>query len=159
MGGQTDTQLSEHDNLDGITEQQLKAALDPRLHTCSPVGAQHTANVERVKWGEQWAAGSQPDELQWPEDPPRLSPLSLRIFKQVLFTFPAGTGLSWDGVHPRAMLGLDDDTLYLWMVFFEQCERHGGWPKGVGVVVVVLLPKAEGGFRLIGLIPPLPGSG
>ena len=117
------------------------------------------ANVERVKWGEQWAAGSQPDELQWPEDPPRLSPLSLRIFKQVLFTFPAGTGLSWDGVHPRAMLRLDDDTLYLWMAFFEQCERHGCWPKGVGVVVVVLLPKAEGGFRPIGLIPTPPGSG
>ena len=49
VGGQTDTQLSEHDELDGITEQQLKAALDPELHTGTPVGAQHTANVEMVR--------------------------------------------------------------------------------------------------------------
>ena len=49
VGGEIDTQLSEYDELDGITEQQLKEALDPMLHTGTPVGAQHTANVERVK--------------------------------------------------------------------------------------------------------------
>ena len=49
VGGHKDTVLSEHDELDGITEQQLRAALDPTLHNGSPVGAQHTANVERTR--------------------------------------------------------------------------------------------------------------
>ena len=78
------------------------------------------------------------------------------IFKLVLFTFSAGTGLGWDAVRPRAMLRLEDDILYLWMALLEQCERLGTWPKGVGLVVVVLLPRAEGGFRPIGLIPNTP---
>ena len=46
---------------------------------------------------------------------------------------------------PVPFFRLYDDTLYLCMAFFEKCERHGCWPKGVGVVVVVPLPKAEGG--------------
>ena len=38
----------------------------------------------------------------------------------------------------------------------QLCEREGTWPVRVGVVVVVLLPKAEGGYRPIGLIPHMP---
>ena len=67
----------------------------------------------------------------------------------MLFSFLAGMGLDWDVVHPRALLRLPDETLEQWMFVLERCERKGRWPKNVGVVVVVLLPKPEGGFRPI----------
>lgn len=35
-------------------------------------------------------------------------------------------------------------------------EREGEWPDAVRLVVVVLLPKFDGGFRPIGLLPFLP---
>lgn len=97
-----------------------------------------------------------PDELQWPDNMDTLDPVSLRQFREVLFTFPAVTGLGRDGIHPRALLRLPDDILALWLSFFFKCERNGSWPAGVGVVVVVLLPKTDGGFRPIGPIPNAP---
>ena len=36
------------------------------------------------------------------------------------------------------------------------CESAGRWPVAVQMVIVVLLAKADGGFRPIGLIPALP---
>ena len=36
------------------------------------------------------------------------------------------------------------------------CEAAGRWPAVVQLVIVVLLPKPDGGFRPIGLIPALP---
>ena len=43
-----------------------------------------------------------------------------------------------------------------WLAFYLKCEREGKWPAAVGVVVVVLLPKPDGGFRPIGLLPKDP---
>ena len=100
--------------------------------------------------------GTLPYELQWPDDPKQLPPMSLRRFKRALFSFPAGTGLGWDGVHPRALFRLPNNILFQWMALMLNCEREGRWPQDVGVVVVVLLPKNDGGFRPIGLLPHLP---
>ena len=36
------------------------------------------------------------------------------------------------------------------------CEAAGRWPRAVQLVIIVLLAKADGGFRHIGLIPALP---
>merc|ERR1712086_932020 len=84
-----------------------------------------------------------------------LPPVSLRRFKAALFSFPNNTGLGWDGIHPRALLRLPDDVLYRWMALMLKCERLGVWPDSIGVVVIVLLAKADGGWRPIGLIPHL----
>ena len=42
------------------------------------------------------------------------------------------------------------------MALLLKCERMGLWPQQVGVVVIVLLPKGDGTFRPIGLLPHLP---
>ena len=42
------------------------------------------------------------------------------------------------------------------MALMLKCERHDLWLVNVGVVVVVLLPKGDGTFRPIGLLPHLP---
>ena len=154
-----DTELSELDELEGISQQQLRAALAPTMVADTPVGAQHTANVERARWAVQWAVDEKPDELDWPEHTEVLESISLKQLREALFTFPAGTGLGCDGIHPRALLRLSDEELQHWLAFFLKCERIGSWPKGVGVVIVVLLPKADGGFRPVGLIPNSPDFG
>ena len=82
--------------------------------------------------------------------------MSLQRFKDTLFSFASGTGLGWDGIHPRALLRLPDDVFRQWMALLLKCEREGRWPHQVGIVVVVLSPKPDGGFRPIGLLPFLP---
>ena len=37
-----------------------------------------------------------------------------------------------------------------------ECERTGVWPEGVALVLIALLPKTDGGFRPIGLMPGPP---
>lgn len=80
----------------------------------------------------------------------------LQDFKDALFSFSANTGLSWDEPHPRALLRLPDELLRDWMAFFEKCDFLGSFPTKVGTVIAVLLPKQEGGFRPIGLLPFAP---
>lgn len=90
-----------------------------------------------------------------PEATEGLPAMSLERFKRTLFSFAAGTWLGWDGVHPRALLRLPDPTLRRWMALMLKCERHGLWPVNVGMVVIVFLPKGDGTFRPIGLLPHL----
>ena len=153
---QVGTDLSELDELEGISQEQLKAALAPSNVAGAPVGAQYAANVEKARWGIQWDSEAEADQLEWPNDTATLEPISLCQFREALFTFPTGTGLGWDGIHPRALLRLPDDMLLQWLAFYLKCEREGKWPAAVGVVVVVLLPKPDGGFRPIGLLPKDP---
>ena len=57
----------------------------------------------------------QRDILVWPHETEPLPPITIKLFKAALFTFANGTGLGWDGVHPRAFLRLLDEILYLWI--------------------------------------------
>ena len=149
-------QTSELDDLEGISQEQLRSALEYSPLVNSPLAAQDAANSERTAWGAQWAANTRHDQLDWPEETEMLPPMSLERFKSALFSFAAGTGLGWDGVHPRALLRLSDPMLRRWMAVMLKCEREGLWPQHVGVVVIVLLPKGDGTFRPIGLLPHLP---
>ena len=36
---------------------------------------------------------------------------------------------------------------------FVAFEKHGDWPETLDLVLIVLLPKGEGGYRPIGLFP------
>ena len=112
---QVSTDLSELDDLEGISQEQLKAALAPSNVAGTPVGAQYAANVEKARWGIQWDSEAEADQLEWPDDTATLEPISLSQFREALFTFPAGTGLGWDGIHPRALLRLPDDMLLQWL--------------------------------------------
>ena len=48
---QQPTNFSELDDFEGISESQLRAALEPSEAAGTPIGAQFTANVERARWG------------------------------------------------------------------------------------------------------------
>ena len=72
-------------------------------------------------------------------------PVSVPEFRGALMTFPAGSGLGWDGIHPRALDRLDDATIQLLIDLLGICERLGKWPLAIQLVIVVLLPKNDGG--------------
>lgn len=70
--------------------------------------------------------------------------------------FPAGTGLGWDDLHPRALLRLPNDVLEALLRVLHACESQGRWPKAVASVIIALLPKPDGGRHPIGFFPLLP---
>ena len=82
--------------------------------------------------------------------PPKLLNDSLM---QAALTFPAHLGLGWDGIHPR-MLARVSPFLLNWIACtLLHCELVGGWSEQDGVVVIVLIPKGDGTYRPIGLLP------
>ena len=72
---------------------------------------------------------------------------------QAAMTFPIGTGLGWDGIHPRAICRLSQPTLEWLAKVLYHCETTGEWPKIIDVVIIALLPKSDGALRPIGLMP------
>ena len=68
-------------------------------------------------------------------------------------TFPSDTGLDWNQWHPRVVKRLARSTLFLLVAILIECERAGKWPAGIGIVLTALLPKPDGGYRPIGLLP------
>ena len=70
------------------------------------------ANNEAANWSVQWATTSPPDILEWPDEIDDLPAITVKEFRESLFSFAAGTGLGWDGLHPRAFLRLPDSANY-----------------------------------------------
>ena len=145
------------DELDGLSAEQL-ASISLAGQDEAPLTAQQSANDEKCKWGGEWAVGEQwcePDwsELEVNEDP---LPVSVAEYRRALMTFPIGTGLGWDAIHPRALNRLDDATIQALIDLLIVCEKTGKWPTATDLVVIVLLPKTDGGWRPIGLLPFLP---
>ena len=141
----------------GVSSQQLAEAITVQNANTTPLSAQQTVNIEAKEWGAQWAESEIYETLSWPDEancPP--SDLSVQKFREACLTFSADTGLGWDALHPRALCRCSDLTLALIITVLARAERTGNWPEAVQVIVIVLPPKSDGGFRPIGLIPWLP---
>ena len=145
------------DELDGLFDEQTKSIrLEGQAE--APLTAQQSCNKAICIWGGEWAVGEQWSEPDWSqftvnEDP---LPASVAEFRRACMTFPAGTGLGWDAIHPRALCRLDDAVIQAIIDLLITCEKSGRWPTMTDLVVVVLLPKTDGGWRPIGLLPFLP---
>ena len=57
---------------------------------------------------------------------------------------------------PRALDRLSDEQIQIPIDLIAMCERSGRWPSAIDLVVIVLLPKPDGGWPPIGLLPFLP---
>jgi len=118
-----------------------------------PASIQEEAELEAVKWGTQWLCGGD-YALPWPSDlGDALPPLDVPRLTGAMLSFPAKTGLGWDKLHPRAWLRFGQAALESLLHLFFLVESLGRWPDHIGHVLVVLLAKAAGGFRPIGLFP------
>ena len=68
-------------------------------------------------------------------------------------TFPIDTGLGADNIAPRASLRLSHRAIVALASMLTAFERLGSWVNVLNLVLIVLLPKVEGGLRPIGLSP------
>ena len=77
------------------------------------------------------------------------------MIKAACRTFPASTGGGIDSLQLRSILRLSDQVSTVLCHLLMPAELHGQWPELIQTIMVVLLPKADGGRRPIGLLPKL----
>jgi hypothetical protein len=59
-------------------------------------------------------------------------------------------------LHPKSIERLSNETVDILVELMMRCEEEGEWPEAVALVIIALLPKTDGGFRPIGLMPFMP---
>ena len=124
-------------------------------HECIPLASQDEVDLEGTQWQKEWQAGATPSITPWPAEfaTEPLPPITVQIARQAAATFPSGTGLGWDKLHPRAIARCSDAAVLALVRILLAAELLGRWPELVGVVIACLLPKPDGGRRPIGLLP------
>ena len=121
-----------------------------------PLSEQAAVDAECSKWASLWKEGecyNAPDFGQLSEEPLQL--LSVWAIRQAAATFPSGTGLGADNISPRAMSRLSDEGVAALSHIYSRLEAMGEWTAVLNLVLIVLLPKLDGGLRPIGLFPTL----
>ena len=92
--------------------------------------------------------------LVWPSCGGETLPaLTSEKIREAARSFPSGTGLGWDQIHPRVLLRCSDELVVALVRILVACESSGSWPVLVGVNMICLIPKSSGGLRPIGLMP------
>ena len=124
---------------------------------CIPLGNQDEVDQQASLWGGEWAVNNALPLLPWPADSceQALPQISVLMIRQAAATFPANTALGWDKLHPRAIARCSDAALEALARIFMLAEALGRWPSQIGIVLICLLPKPDGGRRPIGLLPSL----
>ena len=114
----------------------------PSAHPHAVVEA--TAEEYRVLWDASPEAPKAwiPDRSSFP----RASAADIRAVAQ---TFSKATAGSLDGLHPRHLLLLSDESLDILGMLFEAFESLGVLPKQMLWICMPMLPKPMGGHRLI----------
>ena len=120
-----------------------------------PLADQAAVEKEANTWAQLWKSDDQycmPSFSAPSEQLGALYPCALRMAAS---SFPIGTGLGSDNIAPRAMLRLSDVALLALALLLTCFEALGEWTRALDLVLIVLLPKADGGFRPIGLFPTI----
>ena len=131
----------EHEGMNEAVVSSTRAPL------CDQAHVENTANA----WGELW------EEMATYTEP--LVDIAAEPFSQLLpwaitracESFPLNTGLGGDNIAPRAVLRLSTEAIESLAVLFMVFEGLGTWAKVLELVIIVLLPKTDGGRRPIGL--------
>ena len=151
---------AEMDDTDGLSLEELDAVTRHECSIVSPLDAQQLAEGEADGWGGIWKVGAEDDgtlaNLRACDDLDIPAELLMAELVWSLMSFPNGTGLGWDRVHPKALLRADPQWIAALLKLLIRCEATGQWPQVIELVIICLLPKPDGGFRPIGLLPVLP---
>ena len=120
-----------------------------------PANIQQEVELEGKRWAKEWAAGEMLEGCQWPEDMGRLAEITAHQIVQAASTFTDSVGLGWDRLHPKALVRLPEAMLSELGKIMAAAEEMGSWGDSVGIVIAALLPKGDGGWRAIGLLPTI----
>ena len=130
----------------------------PRDHSLVadvPLCDQAAVELEADAWGTQWnECGTYQARVDVTHSMPPAA-LQVSMVRKAAMSFPAHTGLGADNIAPRAVARLSDRLIEWLIVIFHAAERLGSWPAALRLVVIVLLPKPDGGRRPIGLFATL----
>ena len=123
----------------------------------APLADQMVVESHADELAHLWQEGEDYVLPPWPEEQQhqRLEQLLPWAIRTAASTFPIGTGLGADNIAPRAFTRLSEAALQALAFLYTQFELIGHWAKVLDLVLIVLLPKSEGGFRPIGLFPTI----
>ena len=149
-GDEDDTIL---DDVNDISDHDIDGSLRSEW---VPLNAQQAVNQEAEAWADVWQQGVQGNMPRWPlQLGDRLPDLAVDTFREACYTFSNGVGLGWDKLHPRAIARCSDVVINALLQLFALAEASGKWQETIGIILVVLIPKSDGGRRPIGLFPTL----
>ena len=140
---------------------QSEVLADGRLET-----AQEAANRAAADWHQFWAVrdttaatlpSGGPPALQW-EGLPAVEDIQLpdaEELRRVSRSFSRFTALGIDDFHPRHIGDICDDGVHCFIALLRAIIRLNCLPTAIALLLIVLLPKPEGGTRPIGLFPSI----
>ena len=147
----------EIDELQGLSRQEINNLKFQQAENHAPATAQQEAEQQADMWHKHWGDGLSINDVQWPDDMGEELPgIIAESICEAASTFPDETGLEWDRWHPKVVCRLSPQLMQLLVLILMECESTGCWSTGVGVVLIALLEKSDGGFRPIGLLPTKP---
>ena len=126
-----------------------------------PAADQLATELEAENWATWWKVGEAYDDPfenaeykgQASDDFSKLASLTASDIRRAARSFPIGTGVGVDNISPRAIDRLTEEALDSLVYILHACEKNGEWGRCNNLVLTVLLPKADGGVRPIGLLP------
>ena len=120
-------------------------------------GLQEDAEAKAKVWHELWSLGQGIGHFRWHLqgcDIRALMPTQQQL-TQCALSFPCRTALGVDNLHPRHFADISAEAyqalINVWVAMLE----HGWVPEPIAMLLVILLPKPDGGLRPIGLFAGL----
>ena len=121
--------IDDLDDVDGLSADDMAAVLRHECSIRSPLDAQQEAEDQADKSSDIWAVGTNDDgaiaSLSTCGDWEVPDELLLDELLKSLASFPNGTGLGWDRVHPKALLRADPKWVHSLLKFLMRCEAAG----------------------------------
>ncbi len=121
----------------------------------APLSDQAAVEEEATAWANLWQVKQPYDQPHFDCSQEHLAPIVPWAIATAAVSFPAGTGLGSDNISPKALARLSQSALAALAALFMAFEKLGEWCEVLDLVLIVLLPKADGGRRPIGLFPTL----
>ena len=138
------------------TENTSQVAMPVQEEQEEPLGLQHATELEANRWARLWGEGQRYVKPQFKltrDNHP--GPITTWMLRAACKTFQPETGLGVDAIQPRALLRLSEVSQQALCRLLMAAELHGEWPELIRTVLIVLIPKDDGGRRPIGLLPTL----
>jgi len=143
------------ENDDHPLEDELSPFLPTTVGRQVPLSDQATVEAKADEWGSLWEECSDYRAPCIDVSNSTIADMLPWAIRNAAAPFPVNTGLGSDNISPRAILRLSEPGLVALAALFLAFEKLGSWCSSLDLVLIVLLPKSDGGLRPIGLFPTI----
>ena len=143
------------ENDDHPLEDELSPFLPTTVGRQVPLSDQATVEAKADEWGSLWEECSDYRAPCIDVSNSTIADMLPWAIRNAAASFPVNTGLGSDNISPRAILRLSEPGLVALAALFLAFEKMGSWCSSLDLVLIVLLPKSDGGLRPIGLFPTI----